>query len=279
MAKTFKKIMETSADTVLIVDALNLAFRWKHSGAKNFKEDYFNTVYSLANSYNCGKIIIAADMGKSWYRLGLEPEYKANRKILQENQTEAEKQAFIDFIKDYNETLQFLEDQKLLVLKYENTEADDIAAYLTKILSQNMWLISTDRDWDLLINDKVSRFSYVTRKEVTIDKWPYDVSIEEYISYKCLVGDKGDNIPGITGVGPVRAKRLIDEYGSVFDIHAHLPIAGSANFIQTLNEGKDLLLLNHELMDLLTYCEDALGEDACKDIREKTEKYLGEKIG
>ena len=276
MSKSFSDIMETSEDTVLIVDALNLAFRWKHMGSTFFREDYYNTVYSLANSYNCGKIIITADMGQSWYRKAIHPEYKGNRKKLQETQTDEEKKAFKDFIVEYNNTLQFLEDQDLLVLKYENTEADDIAAYLTKIMTQNIWLISTDRDWDLLINKRVNRFSYVTRKEVTINNWPYDVSIEDYISFKCLTGDTGDNIPGITGIGPKRAATLIEKYGSVFDIYDHIPLAGTAKFIQNLNAGKELLLLNHELMDLLTYCGEALGKEVCDDIRYKTKEYLGD---
>ena len=49
-----------------------------------------------------------------------------------------------------------------------------------------IWIISSDRDWDLLIQENVGRFSYVTRKEVTLDNWEthYDVSPEEYISLK-----------------------------------------------------------------------------------------------
>ena len=52
----------------------------------------------------------------------------------------------------------------------------------------------------------VSRFSTVTRKETTVDNWDehYDFPMEDYI-YKCLVGDKGDNVPGVQGVGPKRA--------------------------------------------------------------------------
>ena len=62
----------------------------------------------------------------------------------------------------------------------------------------NVVLISSDRDWDLLIQPGVMRFSYVTRKEITVDNWSdhYDVPQEKYADYKCLIGDKGDNIPG-----------------------------------------------------------------------------------
>ena len=36
---------------------------------------------------------------------------------------------------------------------------------------------------------------------------------EEYISMKCLTGDKGDNVAGIPGIGPKRAVSLIRDYG------------------------------------------------------------------
>ena len=62
------KFNERILDGVLIVDALNLAFRWKHQGRTDFRNQYVETVKSLANSYNCGTILITADWGSSSYR-------------------------------------------------------------------------------------------------------------------------------------------------------------------------------------------------------------------
>ena len=132
-----------------------------------------------------------------------------------------------------------------------------------------IWLISSDRDWDLLIKEKVGRFSYVTRKEVTLDSWKdhYEVSPEEYISLKCLTGDKGDNVPGIPGIGPKRAVGLIKQYGSAFNIYDATPIDSKYKYIQALNENAEQILINYELMDLLTYCDDAIGSDNISEIR------------
>ena len=55
------KITEADADCTLIVDALNLAFRWKHQGRSDFRYEYQKTVESLAKSYGCGNIIMTAD--------------------------------------------------------------------------------------------------------------------------------------------------------------------------------------------------------------------------
>jgi len=278
MSRSFVK--QKDQRTVLLVDALNLAFRWKHSGAKEFAQDYAKTVRSLANSYNCGKVIIAADYGSSVWRKNIFPEYKGNREELRANQTEKEAQDFQDFIEEYERTMLELETiEGWPVLRYKGIEADDIAAYICKyrvnLGIENIWLISTDRDWDLLLTDNIHRFSYINRKETTIDNWKdrYLFAPEEYITFKCLTGDKGDNIPGIAGIGPVRATKVMDEYGDVFDIYDAIPIAGKAKFIQNLNDNAEQLLTNLELMDLLTYCDEVL-EEHIESINSTVTEYM-----
>jgi DNA polymerase-1 len=276
MAKSFKEMAQKDAGTYIIVDALNLAFRYKHSKKPDFAEDYLRTVQSLANSYNADNILITADWGSSSYRCGILPEYKGNRKEKYEKQTEQEAEEFRLFMLDYENTLKLLAIH-YPVFRYKNVEADDIAAQLVAELKDSaraIWMISSDRDWDLLIDENVNRFSYVTRKEVTLANWSdhYDVSIDDYISYKCLTGDAGDNVPGVKGVGPKRAIGLINDFGSAFDIADQLPISSKYKYIESLNEfGAEKLMRNYELMDLITYCYEAIGEDNVKDLRSKLE--------
>ena len=258
---------------LLIVDGLKIAFRWKHQGVLDFKYDYARTIESLAKSYNAGTIIITADGGSS-YRKALLPEYKANRKEKYAEQTPQEEKEFAMFMAEFSNTLTLLKE-KHTVLQFKGVEADDIAAYISMNLDKfnfdECWMISSDRDWDLLINDKVSRFSTVTRKETTVHNWDehYDFEIEDYITFKCLTGDKGDNVPGIPGVGPKRAVQLMEQYGTVFDIYDACPIEGKYKYIQSLNENAEQLLLNVELMDLVTYSEEAIGKDNIQVINEE----------
>ena len=264
--------------TTLIVDALNLAFRWKHQGRTDFRYDYQKTVQSLASSYGCNEVIIAADWGSSSYRKELYPDYKQNRKEKFAEQSEEEKIAFEEFFEEFEATLEILAEDYIL-LRYKGVEADDVAAHLVKHKNaydlENIWLISSDRDWDLLIQDTVSRFSYVTRKEVTLENWSehYDVKPEEYISLKCLTGDKGDNVPGIPGIGPKRAQQLIEQYGNAFSIYEATPINSKYKYIQTLNENADQILTNYELMDLVTFCDDAIGKANIADIESTINGY------
>ena len=103
MAKSFMELGAVAPENrVLIVDTLNLGFRWKHQGRTDFAEDYIKTVESFASSYNCGTIIAAMDRGHSAYRKSLYPEYKADREERYKDQTEAEKIAFENFMNETN---------------------------------------------------------------------------------------------------------------------------------------------------------------------------------
>ena len=59
---------------------------------------------------------------------------------------------------------------------------------------------------------------------------------------------------------PCGLARVINEYGDVYEIYNSCPLQSRYKFIQELNDNKEQLLLNAELMDLQTYAETALGK-------------------
>ena len=263
-------------NNLLIVDGLNVAFRWRYKRVPYYTNDYVRTIESLAKSYNCGNVIVLAD-GGSTYRKKLYPDYKANRKDRYKDQTEAEKKEFEQFLAEFANAFKRLQSKGHLILKQRGLEADDLAAWIVGKRREfgvgETWLISSDRDWDLLIDDDVSRFSTVTRKETTVQNWDehYNFDKEMYLTFKCLAGDQGDNIPGIKGIGPKRAEQLIKQYGDLFDIYNSCPIDSKYKFIQELNENVERLLLNAELMDLESYSEQAIIE-ANMDLEDLSSK-------
>lgn len=277
MSKTFQQVT-SNENTLLVVDAINLGFRWKHSGATEFCDDYIKTVESLRRSYRASHVIIACDRGASSYRKGIYPEYKQNRRDKQLQQTPAEKEAFEVFFREFENTMSTIEvEGKYPLLRFQGVEADDVCAYICQqVKDRPIWLVSSDKDYDLLVNKHVSRFSYVTRKETTIDNWHdhYDFEPEDYISIKCLMGDSGDNVPGVPGIGPKRAATLVAEYGSTYDIIASIPLSGKYKYIEALNQHRDQLLLNYQLMDLVSFCSEALGPENCQKINQALAAYL-----
>jgi len=258
-------------DNLLIIDLLNLSFRFKYANKKNFAAELISTIQSFARSYKASQVIIACDWGSAW-RKEIYPDYKANRVALREKQTEAEADEFKEFLDEVGVATELMQDM-YTVFKFKGVEADDIAAYIIKHYKDryaHSWLISTDKDWDLLIADNVSRFAYTSRKEITLNTWDqfYDYAPEQHISIKVIMGDKGDNVPGVDGIGEKRANTILRDYETAYDVYASLPIESKYKYIQNLNGFGEQLLLNYELMDLLTYCEDAIGKDNIIEIDE-----------
>lgn len=283
MAKTFQTMSSYDPETLMIVDSLNLAFRYKHSGALKFVDDYRRTVDSLRKSYNAGKLVMACDSGASSYRKNLYPLYKQNRKDKQEQQTPEEEVEFQLFFEEFNRVMESYEGSPYPLFRFPGVEADDVAAYIVKHRRhypiKKIVLISSDRDWDLLVAEDVMRFSYVTRKETTLENWytHYDCDPEEYISIKCLQGDSGDNVPGVDKVGPKRAAELVKTYGSTYDIIANMPLPGKYQYINNLNKfGKEALMLNYQLMDLLEFCDEAVGAENSQTIENTLKDYFND---
>ena len=129
MAITFSSLGNPIQNgNLLIVDGLNVAFRWKHSRQLEYKHDYVRTVESLAKSYNCGNIIILAD-GGSTYRKNIYPDYKANRKDKYAEQTEQEKAEFEQFMGEVSNAFTQLKSRGHLTVRQNGLEADDLAAW------------------------------------------------------------------------------------------------------------------------------------------------------
>ncbi|AJF40888.1 flap endonuclease [Vibrio phage phi 3] len=258
---------------LMLVDALNLAFRYKHKNAKDFAADYIKTINSLAKSYHAAKVIVLTDFKGSSYRKELHPLYKSDRKKQFENQTEEEKQASDEFFAEFNKALD-MASQAFTLVKLEKVEADDVATFFVEAFEDgehfdHIWLISTDKDWDELLGENVSRFSYTTRREYTLDNFYEHHACdtpEQYTSIKAIMGDQGDSVYGVDGIGEKRAYNLVRQYGSVFDIADLLPIEGKQLYIQKLNESYDKLLLNAQLVDLRGWHREAIAHPDPENI-------------
>ena len=282
MAKSFKSMTEPEPNTVMLVDSLNFAFRWRIGKGHKLLGEYLDTINSLKRSYKASHVIVLADWGGSSYRLGLSSDYKANRAEARDNQSEKDKEDFEFMFSEYKAALEQIKDETdYPVLQYKGVEADDIAAYIVQSLKKKptkVWIISTDRDLDQLVSSKVSRFSYVTRKETTLDNWNEiheGYTPEDFISIKVLTGDKGDNVAGIPRVGVKTAARIVKQYGTAIDLAESLPITSHLKIYEAINKSRDLIYLNYKLMDLECYCGEAIGQDNMLDIDNRLSDYLG----
>jgi DNA polymerase-1 len=138
-------------------------------------------------------------------------------------------------------------------------EADDIIGTIAdKSQIDETIIITGDRDILQLVNDKrgiklympiagLSNAKMFSEKE-TIERM--GVPAEKIPDYKALVGDPSDNYPGVAGIGPVAAEKLLEKYDSVDHIYAHLPDI-EPKTRQKLEAKKDDAILFHRLATIV----------------------------
>lgn len=245
-------------NNLLLIDANNVAFRYLHRpNFDNYSQEYIRTISSLGKSYSAKRIICCFDVGASTYRKTIYPGYKQNRKVERTEEEKLRFTAFFNCLKDTTEILPFEH------YKFKGIEADDLITYLVNHLKSeydNIWIVSSDRDLYQLLDYNVSIFNLFSRKEITLDSLneEWEFTPEEFLLSRIIEGDKSDGIVGIEGIGKKRSQSLVKEYKSLDNLINNLPIAGKAKYIQNLNEGKEILLLNKQLMDLNSYLEEAI---------------------
>lgn len=270
--KSWKKEQETynnragRGNNLLVVDALNLAFRWKHNKRKPFASDFVRTIQSFASSYGARQVIVVGDKGKSIFRKEIFPEYKGNRDEKFANKTDEEKEDDKIFFEYFNDAIKLCEATFPTFIK-QGVEADDLAGVIVQVMSpkedyDTIWLISTDGDWDTLLQpNKVKRFSYKTGREYTTDNMYEEHgvdTVEQFIALKAIQGDLGDNIRGVDGIGPKRCYGILREYKTIIDVLDNIPLPGNQMFIKNLNNSYDIIERNIQLVDLPSFCGDAL---------------------
>ncbi|MBR4254623.1 MAG: hypothetical protein IKQ16_05990 [Lentisphaeria bacterium] len=187
------------------------------------------------------------DLGKPAHRLELAPDYKANRPPAPPDLT-AQIPIVRDLIRAFGWPL----------FEQQAWEADDLISALTNAFPEReIRIISADKDLAQLINARVAMLvpsrtgtGFELRDEAAVLE-KFGVPPSGIIDYLALVGDTADNIPGIEGVGPKTAARLISECGSIDAILANPAAVASENLRRKLVDGAEHLRRNQALVRLL----------------------------
>jgi DNA polymerase-1 len=132
-------------------------------------------------------------------------------------------------------------------------EADDLIGTITRIALEKKMevvIVSGDKDFAQLVKPGV--ILYDTMKETKIDekgvleKW--GVHANQFCDYLAIVGDSSDNIPGVEGLGPKGAQKLLAEYKTLKDIYSHLDEVKPAGAQEKLRKSKEMAFLSHKLV-------------------------------
>ena len=163
----------------------------------------------LFSEYSPTHIFMARDTDKPTFRSEMYPEYKANRD-----------QAPEDLIPQFDILYGIFDKLGIPQLSFEGYEADDIIGSATVRWQdefEEILIASGDKDLMQLIGGNVKMVD--TMKNVTYDtdkvKEKMGVTPEQMVDYLAMVGDSSDNVPGMRGIGPKGAAKLLSEHGTL----------------------------------------------------------------
>ena len=211
---------------------------------------FANQVFQLLEEENPDYIVAAFDSKGKNFRHELYTDYKANRSAMPD-----EIQTQLPYL------WELLDGMNIPVLRIEGVEADDIIGTVAKMCEKDDLqcnIVSGDKDFMQLINDKTLLYApQARRREKEIfnaqkvsEKW--GVGPEHIIDLLGLMGDSSDNVPGVEGVGPVTAKKLIQKFGSMEKIYENIDQIENEKMREKLLNNKDNAFLSKQLVTILT---------------------------
>ena len=160
---------------------------------------------------------VAFDLHAPTFRHTIYDGYKAGRKPMPE-----ELAVQIPVLKDV------LSIMGIKICEMQGYEADDILGTLAKKFQLPTYIYTGDRDAYQLV-DETTNVCF-TRKgvsdilELSAGNFKDEVELTpaQIIEWKALMGDKSDNIPGVVGVGDKSARALLEKYGDIDGVYAHI---------------------------------------------------------
>tara|TARA_Y100000813_G_scaffold198532_1_gene187262 strand:- start:3972 stop:6704 length:2733 start_codon:yes stop_codon:yes gene_type:complete len=211
---------------VFLLDAMALIYRAHFAFSKNpivnskgvntsAVYGFLNTLLELINKEKPTHFAVAFDTKAPTFRSEIFTEYKANR----ERQPE-DIQVAIPIIK------KFLNNLNIQIVEKDGFEADDVIGTLSYEISQEkntkVFMMTPDKDFAQLVKENVflykpafmGRGVDILGVDEVLKKFQIE-RVDQVIDFLGLQGDSVDNIPGVPGVGPKTAQKLLKEYGDI----------------------------------------------------------------
>ncbi len=238
---------------IALVDGSNYIYRAFYAlplltNSKGFPTNaiygFTNMLLKLKRELNPDYIVVTFDLKGPTTRHEEFEDYKATRKPMPDDLIPQ-----IPFIKEV------VRGFSICVLEKQGTEADDIIGTLAVRASQKKWrtvIISGDKDLMQLVDENVSMID--TMKDKTYDaaavKEKFGVGPDKVVEILGLMGDTSDNIPGVPGIGPKTAQRLIEEYGTVEEVIKNTDNLKNVKLRESFRQYADQARLSRQLANI-----------------------------
>ncbi len=214
---------------------------------------FLTTLLALIREEEATHVAVVFDPAGPTMRHEIFPEYKANRP-----ETPPELSA------QFPMAHRLLESMGMKPLVENGVEADDLIGSLADQATARGWeaiIVSSDKDFAQLIGGDIRQFipprgrepaQWVGAEEVA-GKW--GVRPDQFIDYLALTGDSSDNIPGVKGVGPKTAAKLLQEFGSMAALYERLEEVTPEGVRKKLAAGRETADLSRDLVRIRTDLE------------------------
>lgn len=205
---------------------------------------FMNILRRILREKNPVYLAVAYDSRGPVFRHEMYSAYKANRVIMPEDL-----QVQIPYIKELVGAL------NICSFEIPGVEADDIIASAARQLSRQghkVIVVSGDKDLLQLVDERV--IVWEPMKDRVMDcqavRDKYNVGPDQLLDCFSLIGDSSDNIPGVPGIGLKTAEALINQYGTLEGIYAHLDGMKKSKMQERLVQNREAVFLSRELIRL-----------------------------
>ena len=238
--------------TLFLIDGSSYIYRAYHAVRDLSTKEGFptNAIYGFTNmllkvlrEQEPDYVAMVLDSPGPTHRHEIFPDYKANRPPIPDD-LRVQIPRIEDLSKAFN----------IATLRLDGYEADDIIATLVDRFSEDVddiVIVSSDKDFMQLVSQGVRMLDTMKDRWIGIDdvKERFGVDPEHVPDVLALIGDSSDNVPGLTGVGPKTAGKLISRFGDLESLFEHSDeITGKVG--ENLSSEADTVRLSFSLVTL-----------------------------
>lgn len=242
------------AQSVLIVDGTAVAYRAFYAVRElstragqptNALFGFVRMLRQLEAHWRPDRLVVAFDGGSPAHRLEKCPAYKAQRAPMPDDL-----RSQLGLINEY------LDAAGVPRILLKGQEADDVIATLADRAARAgavVRLATSDKDLMQLVDERV-RIVPPTQADDELDAAGVvaktGVKPSQIVDWLALIGDAADNIPGVNGIGPKTATKLLAQFGSLPECFAQADRIESDSVRGKLQAGRATAELNVQLMAL-----------------------------
>jgi DNA polymerase I len=185
------------------------------------------------------------------------PDYKVHREAAPD-----------DLHTQFARATQVIEAMRIPIFRVNGQEADDLIATIAERLKGSdveLRIVSKDKDLHQVLSEQVKLWDPSTGELIGPERlWETrGYRPEQAVEIQTLVGDATDNVPGVHGVGPKTAVKLIERYGTADAVLAHAD-EQTPKLRERLLEARDLLPITRQLVTLRRDLDFDFDVEACR---------------